>query len=204
MLRLALCASLLLAAQGCVLHTPLGDDDGRWPLVAAPSGQEPTLLIRQASWPSDLRYTGPLYDLDGIEGVAEGSRAFSQVGYQLGFADYAQTTDYTLDLRYGSEVAVEWYSYLGLIPGLPLVGHTDFSLACTVLDREHRELGTVEVQRRKTLAAWLVLAPCNLLLSPFEAPGTWAREHDLMVAGMLREALREADRRFALGLSDPQ
>ena len=137
-----------------------------------------------------------------LVGVPEASGLFARVDHQQGFEGFRAEADYTLDFALYESVGTGWYTGLGLIPGVPLIGHWLWTLECGVLDRRREVLGKVEVAREGTVIAWSVFLPFNLLLTPL--PGSWfgfdllaiAEDQRAMVDGMIKDALALAEARF--------
>jgi hypothetical protein len=110
--------------------------------------------------------------------------------------------DYILALSLTTTDNYEWYAWLGLIPGFPIISEETYTLTLTVYDGEEELMGQVSRDGTVTQALGLLLLPFNVIYSFL--PGQFSaydllssdRREALMIRAMIRDALMLANEKF--------
>lgn len=171
-----------------------------WPLVAVEGeghARPRALVIRRI-----LEDSGGGRSLDLIHDEVVGSGLFSSVQTRATETQNRPGYDYILEISMSSRDNYEWYSYLGFIPGFPILSEEIYTMTCTVYDGHKERLGEVEHSVEMDQALGLILLPWNLIytilpgrFSPYDLLSSGEREAQ-MIRAMTRDVLMLANERF--------
>ncbi|MBL4850312.1 MAG: hypothetical protein JKY65_32750 [Planctomycetes bacterium] len=203
---------LLLGLSGCGIYQEFPTQYVTpWPIVAV-SGDghaRPRALVTRKI----LDGNGGGERLDVAHDVIVESGLFSAVQTRSTQSQIRPGYDYILELSLTTTDNYEWYAWLGLIPGFPILSEETYTLSCTVYDGEQELLGQVSREGTVTQALGLVILPFNVLYSVL--PGQFSsydllsadRREARMIRAMTRDVLMLANEKFDFrpaGLLSPE